>query len=512
MSERPTVVFGLDGAHFELIEPWLEAGDLPNLKRAIETGVTGDLQSVLPPVTSPNWKAYATGKNPGKIGIFWWENVDVENRRVYYPAERKHGNTEYWELLAAEESVGVVNVPTTYPPKDLDGDGVLIAGAPDGQDDGYTHPPELESALESEFDYRVLKRARIAENSEKAAEEILELIDLRFTVARHFFKERDLSFLQVTTFYLNSLHHFLWDDEYTRQAWQLIDDHLGVFLDEGYDVVLMSDHGSNAIETVFHVNTWLEREDYLKVEAGVPDTLHRFGITTDRLLSAANMLGVRSIATRLAPRWLLNYIPSDSGEVKREGKTANVDWDESEALASGQGPIYITLDEDHPRYESVRDELISKLEALTTPDGSPIADAVHRGEDVYDGAFLDEAPDLVIEQRPNVHIVGNVGREDVFTTPGEDDWRAENKRDGLFVATGPSFTTGTVEEISILDLAPTLLHLRSQAIPSDIDGEVREEVFAPESDPAERPTEYRQTDTRAAERERIRRVARRADL
>jgi predicted AlkP superfamily phosphohydrolase/phosphomutase len=316
----------------------------------------------------------------------------------------------------------------------------------------------------------------------------------------------------VTTFYLNSLHHFLWDDEYTRQAWQIVDGHLNTFLDEGYDVVLMSDHGSNAIETVFHVNTWLERQGYLQVDTGVPDTLHRFGITTDRLLSVANTLGVRSIATRVAPRWLLNYIPSDLGEVKREGKTANVDWDESEALASGQGPIYVTLDDDHPRYDVVRDELISELEALTAPNGSPIADAVHRGENVYDGPFLDDAPDLVIEQGPNVHIVGNVGRDEVFTTPGEDDWRAENKRNGLFVATGPSFTTGEINEISILDLAPTLLHLRGQAVPMDMDGTVRTEVFAAGSDPSGRAVDYRETDNRTAEIERIRRVARRADL
>ena len=91
MDEQPrTVVFGLDGAHFELIEPWIEDGDLPNIQRAIDEGMSGDLQSVLPPVTSPNWKAYLTGKNPGQFGIFWWENIDIKNRRIYYPNNRKN--------------------------------------------------------------------------------------------------------------------------------------------------------------------------------------------------------------------------------------------------------------------------------------------------------------------------------------------------------------------------------------------------------------------------------------
>ena len=43
MIGEKTIVFGLDGAHFELIESWIEAGHLPNIKRAINDGVTADL-------------------------------------------------------------------------------------------------------------------------------------------------------------------------------------------------------------------------------------------------------------------------------------------------------------------------------------------------------------------------------------------------------------------------------------------------------------------------------------
>ena len=35
-SDRKTVVFGLDGACFELIEPWLDAGVLPTLAGLID--------------------------------------------------------------------------------------------------------------------------------------------------------------------------------------------------------------------------------------------------------------------------------------------------------------------------------------------------------------------------------------------------------------------------------------------------------------------------------------------
>jgi predicted AlkP superfamily phosphohydrolase/phosphomutase len=111
-----TVVVGLDGAAFELIDPWIGEGALPNIARIKREGVWGDMRSVLPPVTSPNWKCYSTGKNPGKIGIFWWENIDWHNRKVYYPVARKLENKEIWDYMGeAGMKVGVLGMPQRKP-------------------------------------------------------------------------------------------------------------------------------------------------------------------------------------------------------------------------------------------------------------------------------------------------------------------------------------------------------------------------------------------------------------
>lgn len=69
------------------------------------------------------------------------------------------------------------------------------------------------------------------------------------------------------------------------------------------------------------------------------------------------------------------------------------------------------------------------------------------------------------------------------------------------MAHGPSFDTNrTLSDTSIMDIAPTLLHLLDVPIPSDIDGSVIE-VFAPGSEPAEREPVYqnpRPTPTRGS--------------
>ncbi|QCC51779.1 alkaline phosphatase family protein [Halapricum salinum] len=507
MSGLRTAVVGLDGAHFELLEPWIEAGKLPNIERIIETGVSSDLKSVMPPVTSPNWKAYATGKNPGKIGIFWWENIDTDARRVYYPTHRKSQNTEYWELLAEDDPVGVLGVPTTYPPKTLQ-NGFLVAGAPDGENTDFATPPSVEQELREQFDYRVLLSCRLKDYRERAAEEIIDLIDLRFRAAKQLAKEHDVHFLQVSTFYINSLHHYLWDDEYTLRAWQTIDEHVGDITEIADNVVLMSDHGSNPIHTVFHINTWLEEQGYLSLATGSGNALYRLGINTDRLVRLATRLRIREPAERLAPQWLLNRIPNEHGEFKREQKTEMIDWENTDVIASGQGPIYLTLDRDDEDYESIRRAIIERIESLTSPAGNPVADAVYCGEEVYEGEYTEEAPDLVIDQAHGVHIPGNIGSDDVFTDP-KSGWRAENKREGLFAASGPAFGRGSPEPLSILDLAPTLLHLYGHAVPDDMDGTVRADVFAEDSDAATRSVEYTQRDSKDTEIDRIRSVARR---
>jgi len=358
----------------------------------------------------------------------------------------------------------------------------------------------------------VTKRNRISVNQKEAIEEILELIDLRFTVGRELANEYDVSFLQITTFYLNSLHHYLWDDEATLQGWKIIDEHVGELRDAETNLILMSDHGSTEIRTVFNINTWLKREGYLTLDTSVSDYLYRAGITTDRLIRLTYFLNVPKLAERLTPDRLLQYLPNEQGELNRESKTDAVEWENTQAIASGQGPVYLTLDEKDKEYEPVRTELIKKLEKLRDPNGERIATQVFRGEEVYEGEYLDEAPDLVIDQRAGIHIAGSIGHSEIFTAPSENGWRAENKRQGFFVASGPDFGGEAPDELSILDLAPMLLHLHGCAVPEDMDGSVPMSVFDDESEPVKQDIEHSVQSTQEKEIQWIRDIARNSEL
>ncbi len=450
--------------------------------------VWAEQRSCLPPVTSPNWKCYSTGKNPGKLGVYWWEIVDVEAREITIPDSSAYDSAELFDYLGDEgQTWAAVNMPTTFPPHGKDNNGVMISGGSAAEGRSFTSPPDLQNELESEFEYRVSPSKSIGEDG--SIEEILELIDARFEVAKWLLRDRDLDFLHLTVFLCNKLHHYFWDGEPTLEAWKRIDDHLRWFADRDLDLVFMSDHGSNEIESEFQINVWLEEEGYLvreddKKTASKVGT--ELGITQHQLSEFAGKLGIRDSLSRLLPDRLIDKLPKQG--YKKEYKLDPIDWENTDAIASGQGLVYLT-EPNAPDADDLRNEIAEELSELTDPiTERPVARDVYLSEDIYSGS-LEYAPDIVFDQAEGIHTEDNVGEYDLFSRPS--DWRGENEPAGIFMAYGPSFrSTGQIDGTSILDLAPTILHLRGVGIPRDIDGEVLD-VFNPETEPAIADPTYR---------------------
>ena len=470
-----TFVVGLDGASWRLLDPWIEAGKLPNLAAVREGGSWAETRSTLPPVTFPNWKSYSAGKNPGKYGVFWFEHVDLEAGEITVAEGGDFRTAELWDYLnEAGQRTGVVNMPTMYPPRSIDGP--IVCGGPDATegeyrsiDGGYTSPPELEAELEARFEYRVHPEPLLSSNDERGAEveAILDLLDTHFEAAVALFEEQDLSFVHLTLFYLNVLQHFFWDDEPTERAWRLVDDWLGELRErQDTNVVLMSDHGSGPTQTEFYVNEWLARNGYQARTRTVEDLLRPLGLDRETVLGVAKRLGVVDALAALVPERLQQIVPQADG-LKRGRKLEAIDLDRTRAVASGQGPIYLNPAFDRER---VREALIADLRSLEDEHG-PLFDGVHKGEDVYSGPFVESGPDVVVDQRSGVHVNDGIGGGAVMTGP--DRWAAENTRHGIFVANGPDFeAVGELDRISILDIAPTILAAHGVAVPTDMDGEV----------------------------------------
>jgi len=498
-----TFVLGLDGASWRLLEPWIEAGDLPNIAALRNEGSWATSRSCLPPVTFPNWKSYSSGKNPGKFGVYWFERVDLDSGRIEVMNGQNFETAELWDYLNDDGiSTGVVNMPTMYPPRDLDG--VVVAGGPDAVngeyrsiESGYTSPYSLASRLETEYDYRVHPDPLLSSNEERneEVEAILSLLDTRLQVAYDMYVEDELEFVHVTLFYLNVLHHFFWDDTPTKRAWELVDEWVGKLADlDDTNLVLMSDHGSAATTTEFYINEWLAENGYQRRTRSVEQYFRKAGVTRENVLSVAKKAGLVNFLAATVPESVQELVPQSAG-AKRDRKLEQVVLPETKAVASAQGPIYI-----NPAFDvdQVRDELIADLRNVTDEDGDPIFTDVYPGEDVYRGPFVEEGPDVVVDQRPGVHVNDGMGRGVVQTAP--DRWSAENTPNGIFVADGPDFEPrGEMDPVSITDIAPTILRSYGVDVPTDIDGEVIPSLVDDGQEGTREPIRIDATDERAGE-------------
>ncbi|HKB06783.1 MAG TPA: alkaline phosphatase family protein [Candidatus Polarisedimenticolia bacterium] len=133
------VVFGIDGADWQVIEPLVAAGRLPRFKRLIEEGTTGTLLSMEPSASPSLWTTVATGVRPERHGIHGFvveggggpgDAIHVEGRGG--PAGRRaevHPVTSsmrrapaFWNILPRHgRKVGVVGWLVTWPAEETNG-------------------------------------------------------------------------------------------------------------------------------------------------------------------------------------------------------------------------------------------------------------------------------------------------------------------------------------------------------------------------------------------------------
>lgn len=489
MSENKTIVIGLDGGNWELLDKLVKKHDdldLPNISQLKKEGAWGDMKSCLPPVTFPNWKCYSTGKNPGKLDVYWFEKVDKKKQTINIINSRAFHAEEIWDYLGENGySCGVINMPTTFPPKKING--FMICGGPNTRvkeyrriPSGYTYPRQLEKELQKRgYNVHPKNIPTSKDDTGKEIDEILQLLRDRFTLAKA--KLEEVEFLHVTLFYLNVLQHFFWTGEPTKRAWKIIDKQIGDLMEKDVNIILMSDHGCAKIHTVFNINTWLEATGFLRIKYTIEDLLNKIGINRENLLSIAKKFGMVEVLDKLTPQSMQKMVPRSSG-VKKERKADKIHWLKSKAFAGNQGPVYWldALDQ--------RKELIQELENLRSPEGKKIARNVYTCEQAYGKNPDRHSPDIIIDQKKGVHIRAAIGPKTSFST--EDKWKAENKRTGLFLAYGEDIQPTRMDTTSILDITPTILHLYNLPIPKDLDGHVQKEIFGDESDPAMREVAY----------------------
>src|SRR6516164_6467463 len=119
----PTVLIGLDGATFDVLDHYVEGGVMPFLGELSERGTRGVLRSIMPPLTPPAWTSLVTGKLPGQHGIFDFFQKEEAGSIYFSFARSQEVRSETIWTLASEQDRRIIslNFPLTFPPPPVNG-------------------------------------------------------------------------------------------------------------------------------------------------------------------------------------------------------------------------------------------------------------------------------------------------------------------------------------------------------------------------------------------------------
>jgi predicted AlkP superfamily phosphohydrolase/phosphomutase len=504
---RRVLVLGLDGATFDIIRPLSEAGRLPNLARLMDEGAWGVLDSTLPPVTIPAWISMMTGMNPGRLGLF-----DLLKRDGYGVEPNGYcfaSHAPIWKILNSYGvRTGMINIPGTYPPEEVDGFMVTGMMTP-SKESAYSFPSKLQTDLgESGLDYEIDLPSWQYFEERAFYKDAIKVTEKRGRAAKYLMEHIPCDFYMVVFTSPDRIHHLLWDKRETvEDYWEELDRVLGGLLDAVGDettVYVVSDHGFGPLERTFFVNEWLRRNGFLRakrkineraiVKLGrIAERLYRFLGERELLKPVAGVL-FKVVGIERLQRYTYTYLSN----ARLEGR---VNWSKTKAFSSVHTPhfgqIYLNTEGKMLEgcvQENERDELVSalieKLRVLKDPrTGASVNVEVYSSRDVYTGPHLDEAPEIIFMlDGGRCEIDAKVGEERLFVEGAPlTGWKGTHTRDGIFIARGPEVRQGfRVEKASILDVAPTLLYSFGIPMQDEMDGRVLDEIFKDASGFSER--------------------------
>lgn len=461
MAEKKLIVFGLDCATPQLVfDRW--ASVLPNLAALRERGISGPLQSCIPPITIPAWTCMMTSKNPGKLGCYGFRNrSDYSYDRLSFATSRVIKEPAVWDVLARYgKQVILLGIPQTYPPKPVNGVMVSCFLTPDTSSQ-YTYPPELKHQIAAEVGDYILDVTHFRTNDKgRLLTQIYEMTEKRFKLFRSFLAHLPWDFAMLVEMGIDRIHHGFWKfmdpshpkyepgtpyENAIRDYYQFIDGKIGEVLsciDPATAVLVVSDHGAQPMRGGICINEWLIREGYLHI--------------TEK--------------------------PSGFVPLHK----AVIDWNQTRAWGEGgyYSRLFLNVEGREPLgtipqkdYEKVRTELKEKLEALGDEQGKAIGTRVIRPQDVYP-VVKGVPPDLIVYFGNLAwRSVGSIGLNTIHTfenDTGPDD--ANHAEQGIFILCDPARTVDRQQTfrngLSLFDVAPTVLSILGIPVPPDMEGTV----------------------------------------
>lgn len=468
------VVIGLDALDPFYLQKWVEKGYLRTFEKLMENGVFGKLESTIPPVTLPAWPAMFTGKNPGKLGVFDFFDIQrIEKGYTFKSFSPARWRGSYvWDILGAfGRRTGLINFPELFTSYEVNGFMVNTRH-------GFSTFPKC---LENEIGRLVPNFEWYLRDPFGSIKNIDRSTFLDWKVNKYLRSKIGVDLLIHVFSILDVVLHHTRNEEELKKYYIKTDKQIGEYLDSYKDknLLIVSDHGTRDFSKKFYINSFLREKGYLKLKN---DNLHKNFIRSLSYSLVNTFPSLEKIFVRLAE--FFSRVTGENLMPSLEELFGSVDWDLSKmfayALSTSNFAGLWLLKNDV--------DIIEGLKELEDPeDGKKVVRRMFRKEEIYRGPALSNLPDIVAELNEGYLATSEIGplifcRTKTFA----------HRRYGTFIAYGDAFKEKMlINEAKIVDVTPTILHMMNAPIPEDVDGKVLKDIFRSDSVFAKRKTKRR---------------------
>ena len=484
-------IVGIDSLDITLVDRFIN--DLPNLAKLRSQSPKFDFKSVYPPDSVTCWSSIYTGWNPARHGLLFFSDpldkvtttttTDVDNMILRGKA--------FWDSAGKQEkSVCLVFPHVCYPVWQVNGVMIGRSSSITVKKSIQSNPPEIRDRIK---DLALESIKAYPESPERFLKQAEQLIMNESEAALRLYKKQDWDLFFVYSGTLDFISHHFWNkfDEldpsfkpgpYSSvipKFYKLYDKVIGEYLKALADdtvAIIVSDHGhGRRPSNTVNLNLMLRDQGLLHTHQDRKGTAIAYG----------SLEAVKGMATSSVNRYrrggnLAMKALKKFPRLRRFfTKSWLVDWDQTVAYtvdmsglkAYTYGGVRILKERLGNSYESTRSSIIENMQKLKMPGkDTDLFKWIARREDFYNGPFIEKYPDIIFE------MADGYGAGHKVTGPLFSQSQTHNIQPGSHKPDSPTLLisgfkgTPNRTEVSLVDIAPTILRILDVDPPKDLDG------------------------------------------
>lgn len=427
MSKK-LVVIGIDALDSDTLEKLKD--ELPNFRQLLENSKDINFDGVFPPDSPTSWGSIYTGVNPAKHGIVLFVdplqrvstmiNKDVDDSTIR--------NKTFWDIVSETgKKVCIMPHLLGYPVWPVNG---IMIGRSGVTPDVQIFPENLIEKIDfSQFKWDLKlfpgrNKRKFIETAKKQIER-----ELNFALKIFNYDSWDLFFISFGE--LDVIQYSFWnyfdenDPTYPKRYnpykdvipdfYKIYDEIIGKFLstiDDDTIIVVVSDHGIGRrpiqlvnINEILRINGYLTTQNDKSSNNPKSSFKLNFKKICLHLIDRFDLANVAVLGLKLLPRgkeWIVQSNP--------------IDWENSKAYLTDQSGIknypyggIIVKTPYMSQYGNTRNEIINIFSKLQDPKTKEyVFKWIIKREELYEGNFLNNYPDLLFELNENYGAGGEI--------------------------------------------------------------------------------------------------------